>query len=287
MDTIGLYLAHRVSRGELNPASVVTIRPMLQQWHSFAGESSGWSEQLAVEWIHGDETLKPNTRKNRRSRLRPYTRWLFREGLIPEDIAVDLPAVKVPEPNPRDLPPEAVSQLLAVIPDERGRLIVMLMVQCGLRCVDLSRALIEDIDIRNRVLAVRAKGGGGEITHHVPIPEEAWHVLVSGPLQRWRTGPIVRSEGLGHEGQRGISANRISVLVQEWIADAGLKSFPYDGISAHALRHSCAQHMIDGGADVRSVQWALGHRSVTTTEIYLRREPPGLREALEGRRYVA
>jgi integrase/recombinase XerD len=79
----------------------------------------------------------------------------------------------------------------------------------------------------------------------------------------------------------------VSVLVRKWIAAAGVKSLPGDGISAHALRHTCAQDMIDRGADIREVQHALGHRSVMSTEIYLRRAPVGLRQAMEGRRYSA
>lgn len=56
---------------------------------------------------------------------------------------------------------------------------------------------------------------------------------------------------------------------------------------SHALRHTCAQHLLDGGAEVRQVQAVLGHHSVTTTEGYLRREPAGLRAAMEGRTYLA
>ena len=67
---------------------------------------------------------------------------------------------------------------------------------------------------------------------------------------------------------------------------AGLKRFPHDGTSAHSLRHTCAQTMLDGGADLREVQYALGHRTIRSTEIYTRREPPGLRAAMNGRAFL-
>lgn len=84
-----------------------------------------------------------------------------------------------------------------------------------------------------------------------------------------------------------VSRGHLSKIVQRLVCSAGLKQFPYDGVGAHALRHTCAQGMLDLGADIRQVQAALGHRHQSTTEIYLRREPPGLREAMEGRRYAA
>lgn len=76
-------------------------------------------------------------------------------------------------------------------------------------------------------------------------------------------------------------------LVTAAMVDAGVKSCAGDGVSPHSLRHTFAQDLLDGGADVRLVQTGLGHRSLRSTELYLRREPPGLREAMEQRRYVA
>ncbi len=279
------YIDHRRARGELAESSIVTVRPILHQWHHHAGPLHRWTGELAAGWVH-EQHLRPNSRKGRLSRLRPYCRWLVRHGHLAHDITLDVPSVKVPPPNPRDLPAASVAQLLAVCPDDRARLVVTLMVQCGLRCVDLSRVLIEDIDAARQTLAVRAKGGRGEVTHTVPIPSEAWVMLTSylAGEGRW-CGPLIANAWT--IAPRPISANRISVLVRRWVAAAGLKAFPHDGVSAHALRHSCAQGMLDGGASLREIQFALGHRHQTTTEVYLRREPPGLRAAMDGRRYLA
>ncbi|MFP4512092.1 MAG: tyrosine-type recombinase/integrase [Acidimicrobiales bacterium] len=69
--------------------------------------------------------------------------------------------------------------------------------------------------------------------------------------------------------------------------DAGVKLSAWDGTASHSLRHSCAQHVLDAGGTVYDVQHTLGHSDSRTTETYLRREPPGLRDAIDGRSYAA
>lgn len=276
------YFTGRLQRGEIAESSVRPMRTILRQWLDYAGPIEQWDSDTAARWVH-DQTLRPNSRKNRLTRLRPYIQWLVRQGHIERDFTADIPRVKVPRPRPRDIDARDVSRLLAACPDDRAILIVLLMVHCGLRCVDVSRVRVEDIDMR-RTLDVRAKGGQGEVTHTVPIPTEAWDALCAYMLAHGlRGGALIRNR---NNATGGITPKHVSILVQRWIKAAGLKRFPRDGLGAHSLRHSCAQHIIDGGADIRQVQHVLGHRQVTTTEIYLRREPAGLREAVEGRHYL-
>ncbi len=123
--------------------------------------------------------------------------------------------------------------------------------------------------------------GIGEPTHWVPIPAEAWE-QIKRRLARRDLGPwLVCSERFRHH-HRPMTPNHVGRLVREWMTEAGVRG---PGISSHSLRNSCAQHKLDGGADIREVQHALGHSSVKVTEQYLRRQPPGLQEAMEGRRY--
>lgn len=283
--TIDRYLRCRQGRGEIGPGTFEATRYTLRHWVRQAGpDPKAWSEADVVAWCGPHLALRANTRKARLSRLRVFLRWLVAEGLLGRDPSVDVVAPRPPAGDPRDLAAEDVARLLSVCPDERAVVIVMLMVQCGLRCSDVARVQVEDIDVRRRILSVRAKGGGGERTHTVPIPGEAWSVLVPWVRSLKRSsGPLVTSK---LDPSSGIQGHSISKLLRGWLADAGVKVLPWDGCSAHALRHTCAQDMLDHGADIRDVQFALGHRSIRTTEIYLRREPPGLREAMEGRSYL-
>jgi integrase len=257
---IALYINDRLAKREIVLSSAETITSVLRHWARTVDHAppDRWTCDQVTAWVY-DEAVRASTMKSRATKLRPYVRWLIRHGHL--------------------------GLLLSVCPDDRARLIVGLMAQLGLRCGDVARIRIEDIDVRRRRLHVRAKGGRGAVTHPEPITQEAWETL-----EPWlcglgrRTGPLIESY---QRPGRALQPGTISKLVGEWITTAGLKTFPYDGISAHALRHSTAQHMLDNGADMRAVQHALGHKSLRTTEGYARREPAGLREAMEGRRYVA
>lgn len=280
---VDAYLSTRSLAGELAPSSVKVIRVVLRQWLRMAGdEPSKWTMEAAATWIQAP-TLRAATAKSRLTKLRPFCRWLVDEGRLDRDPTARLARIRLPSAYPRDLAHDEVTDLLRVLPDDRAVLIVTLMVQMGLRCGDVARIRVEDIDLRRRALHVRAKGGRGEPTHWEPIPAEAWERIWAWLLVHpHSSGPLIPSYATGGP----LSPPWVSKLVAGWMNDAGLKGMPFDGRSAHALRHTCAQHMLDDGADPRAVQYALGHRSMRSTELYLRREPPGLRDAIEGRRYA-
>lgn len=283
---IGTYVAERVSRGEITESSASVIEPMLRQWvrHVDFAPPRRWSVDDVAEWVN-DSRLRASYRKSRLTKLGPYCRWLILEGKLQRDPTLGIGKIRIPDGGARDLSVEEITALLSVLPDARAVLIVVLMVQMGLRCGDVARIRIEDIDARRRRLHVRAKGGRGEPTHWEPITEEAWYVLAPWLRSGERaSGPLVRSY---QRPDRALDPHTVSKLVGRWIKAAGLKDFPWDGRSAHALRHSFAQHVLDGGADLRDVQYALGHRSIRSTELYVRREPPGLRDRIDGRRYLA
>lgn len=278
------YVTERVRRGELTERSARNYRSYLKVWHDHAGPVEAWTHQMAAEWVH-DPTVRPNTRRTRLNRLRSYTRWLVREGILGANICDEIATPVIPRPTPRDLSTVEVSSVFTYATDDRTLLVLMLMVHCGLRSVDISRALVEDIDTRTRMLAVRAKGGRGEVTHYAAIPSELWPVLIDWVRGLGRTaGPLIANER--RLTPVAVSPGHISKIAYGPIKAAGLKTMAFDGVSPHACRHSCAQHMLDEGANIRHVQAQLGHRHQNTTEIYLRRRPEGLAEAADGRSYL-
>ncbi len=287
-ERVGIYISERVANGELAASSADVIGAVLHRWHRHVGyrPPTDWTPDDVRTFVH-DQTVRPNTRKSRIGKLRPYVRWLARRGDLHADPTDGVGRIIIPPGMPRDFTDDEVGRLLAVCPDDRARLIVLVMVQLGLRCCSVAWMRVEDIDVRHRTLHVRGKGGRGEITHSVPVPTQAWDALEARLVQMGRSaGAVIESREWGRAGAP-VSPAHVSKMVGRWVRAAGLKTFPYDGMSAHSLRHTFAQSVSDGGADPRKVQWAMGHATYRSTELYLRREPPGLREAIEGRTYMA
>ena len=156
------YIEARLGSGELAESSSEVIGVVLGQWLRFVEHrhASTWTTEEVVRWVH-DQTVRPSTRKSRLTKLRPFARWLVLRGVMDTDPTLGVPGVKIPVGNPRDLHEDDVRQLLRVCPDDRAVMIVLLMAQMGLRCGDIARARIEDIDARRRVLGCRARQEGG------------------------------------------------------------------------------------------------------------------------------
>jgi integrase len=281
--TIERYLRDRSRLGELAPASVVVSRWCLCSLHAQTGDvalgeiTRGDLEQ----WLTARDR-RPSSVKSMLTKVRPFFGWCLAHELIARNPADPIRAPRVGDGLPRVLEPLEVAQVLGACPDPRAATVVMLLVQCGLRIGEVARLRVDDIDRRRRVALIRGKGGRGGITRSVPLPAECLEQLNRYPGAR-RTGPIIAS----YQPPYGpVSAHWLGRLVSQWMLDAGVKHEARDGRSAHAFRHTMAQDLVDAGKDPRVVQRALGHKSMRTTEDYWRRDPPGMREALEGRRYT-
>ncbi|MCU4184040.1 tyrosine-type recombinase/integrase [Acidiferrimicrobium sp. IK] len=242
--------------------------------------ASALDSEVIDEWLTSIAGYAPGTRRLNLSTVRCFCRWLRDRGVIPTDPTshVKLPAVRsVPRAFTRD----QVASLLEVLPDRRAVAIVRLMIDAGLRCVEVSRLQVSDYDPRDRTLLIVGKGGHERM---LPAPAATAAALDAYLLEcPAPAGPLLRSTQVA---SRALTAQYIGRIVGEWIEEAGIKSGRNDGRSAHALRHTAASDVLDACHDLRVVQEMLGHRSLTTTQIYLRRASLGqLREAMEGRDY--
>lgn len=279
---INAYLRERERLGELAPASIVVTRWVLESLHAYTGDVPlrEISRSDIEEWLTARDR-RPSSVKSMITKVRPFFAWCVDHELIARNPAEPIRAPKVADGLPRVLELDDVTRVLAACPDARAFTVVILLIQCGLRIGEVARLRVDDIDRRRRVALIRGKGGRGEVTRSVPLPDEALEALHRYPGAR-RVGPVIVS----YQPPFGpVSAHWLGRLVAVWMTDAGVKYEPHDGRSAHAFRHTMAQDLVDRMADPRIVQKALGHRSMRTTEDYWRRDPAGMREALEGRRY--
>jgi len=180
---------------------------------------------------------------------------------------------------PRVLSGEQVRSLLERIParsplELRDRAMLELAYSCGLRCEEIVNLDQGSFDFETEQLRVLGKGSKERL---LPVGEPAQRAL-RRYLDRGRhalaTDPRQAALFLSKSGRR-LSNSDVTRRLGLWVREAALAA----GVSPHALRHSFATHLLEGGADLRTIQELLGHASISTTQVYTRVDAARLREA--------
>jgi integrase/recombinase XerC/integrase/recombinase XerD len=218
----------------------------------------------------GDARPAAATVARKLAAARAFFRVLREHGRIAHNPADLIPAPKRPDRLPRALKAEEVAALLDRIPastplELRDRALFELAYACGLRAEELVNLDVGSIDFDAEQVRVEGKGAK---TRFVPAGESALRA-VSRYLERARDA-LGAGDGdaalfLSKSGRR-LSTSDVRRRLRVWERHAEV----HGGISPHALRHSFATHLLEGGADLRAIQELLGHASVSTTQIYTR-----------------
>jgi integrase/recombinase XerC/integrase/recombinase XerD len=221
----------------------------------------------------------PATIARKLAALRGLFRSLASLGIRSENPADLLTSPKRGQRLPQVLKASEVAALLDRIPattplELRDRALFEIAYACGLRAEELITLQVESIDFDGE--AVRVEGKGGK-TRIVPAGEHALRA-VDEYLRRGRPALMLDADGpralfLSRSGRR-LGTSDVRRRLRTWARHARLPT-----THPHALRHSFATHLLDGGADVRSIQELLGHASVSTTQVYTRVESRRLRSA--------
>lgn len=230
-------------------------------------------------WLESIGHLAASSRRLHVSTVRGFISWAAAEGQIAPRALKLIPKVRVPRALPRAFNSDQMSRLMHSLDTDKKRVIIGLMAWCGLRCAEVAGLRVEDINEREATMHITGKGGNERM---VPIPPEFAPHLTRWLDQRRRVpGPLIVSTLSGP-----YTANTISALVVRWMRTSGVKVSARDGRSAHALRHTAASDISDGGAPLTAVQALLGHQHLSSTAIYLRRTRlEDLRTAMTGRDY--
>ena len=232
-----------------------------------------------VAHLH-DKGRAPVSIRRAQSALRSFFGFLAGEEIVADDPSdrMDRPAMakKLPEFLTRG---EAVRVVEAVDPDSkvywRDRAVLELLYATGMRVSELTGLSPADLDHDDECCMVFGKGGKERL---VPVGKAALKA-VQRYLAAVRPG-LDRGAGKGKGAlflnQRGTPLGRMAVwtIVSRAAARAGIER----RISPHTLRHSCATHMLEGGADLIAVQEMLGHADISTTQIYTHLDREYLRQ---------
>lgn len=272
------YLRERKAAGELSTATIPTVKWTLRDFAGFVdGVPLAELDGRHVEEYLASISVARSTARQRFSQIRQFSRWLVRRGYLAVDITADLRAPRQPRAVPRGYQRAVVDGLLAIAPDERARLIILLEVQEGLRACEVARVEVGDVDFTERTILVRGKGNRERL---LPVSAQTWAALedylAGRPL---KAGPLIRSY---NQPWAGISSAHVQHLVQGWLRLVGIRSG-----GGHGLRHTMATTLLrESGADIRDVQLALGHATLQSTSIYLPfSDARRLRGVMDGRWY--
>lgn len=234
-----------------------------------------------VAYLHDCQYARATTAR-RLAALRSFFRYTTREGLTPTNPAASLRTPRVGRKLPHFLTAEQVVQLLEAPPANnvfglRDRAILETLYSAGLRVAELVGLNVDDWDRGASILRVFGKGKKERIAPLGSYAAKAlarWLEVREVPEARpgARGGPIFTNKF----GTR-LTTRSVGRLLEKYILQTGLERLT----SPHTLRHSFATHLLDGGADLRSVQELLGHKSLTTTQIYTHVSTRRLRETHE------
>lgn len=294
-------LAMRAERG----LSAHTIRAYGSDLRSLAefarqqGIQDAEQVDLAVlrDWLWRDAQLgrAKSTIARRAATARSFTAWLTRTGQTGTDAGVRLRSPKPDRKLPRVIAAQPLAQLLEGMQERartgdpgaiRDRAVVELLYASGLRVSELVGLDPDDVDLDRLTVRVLGKGSKERV---VPFGVPALNAMVDYLRQARPVLLAATSRGLASSSpdDRGTSAlfisstgRRLGVRSVYSLVARLLSDVPGTGPSGpHALRHTAATHLLDGGADLRAVQELLGHASLGTTQIYTHVSAERLKES--------
>jgi integrase/recombinase XerC len=281
---IEAFLRHLELERRLSKHTVRAYAADLQQWTEFL-KSEGMEETpegvnskviRAYLSAMARSGLSRRTIARRMAAIRAFHKYLRRDRPELPDPTAAVSTPKLPKRLPRPVPQEQIQALLAA-PDQsplglRDRAILEVLYATGMRASELVSLNIDSVDMARGEARVIGKGSKERLVLlGVPALEAvAEYVRLGRPALRPRDQGALF---LNRFGTR-LSDRSLRRILDKYIAKAGIAL----GVGPHALRHSFATHLLEGGADLRTVQELLGHASIRTTEVYTQVSRAHLRE---------
>ncbi len=239
-------------------------REFLEKRHIYKVEDISSDEVTAFLKLRSKEAT--TTVAHNLTVIKNFHKYLLKQKIVTKDVTEFIERPKLRKALPKTLSIEDVDKLLdikLVTPfDYRNKAMLELMYGCGLRVSEVINLTINDIDINNRFIRIMGKGSKERI---VPLGEYAINYLeeylqIRDSLLKQRSCDklFLNNHGLAMSRQ-GFFKN-----LKKLLKEKGLNP----DVSPHTLRHSFATHLINRGADLRSIQEMLGHSDISTTKIY-------------------
>lgn len=279
------YLRHLLIVRGLSKASVRSYSQDLKSFSNFLNEKKLHLERIKEQHVFlylaflRRKGLKSRSLARHMAALRGFYAYLLEKGLIMDDPTGILVNPKLPRLLPRVLSVDEAETIIQQ-PDinsklgARDRAMLEVLYAAGLRVSEAALLKVLDFDSQAGIIRVWGKGSK---ERSVPLHYTCMHWL-EFYLNNWRSSFSPQSDFLFlNRSGKGLSRQGIWKIIKKYALQAGIKK----EISPHTLRHSFATHLLEGGADLRTVQILLGHSDIIATEIYTHVQADALRKTHE------
>ena len=223
---------------------------------------------LYLEYLKEDKKLSSRSIERHLTTIRGFFKYLVKMEIIKYDITKNIDNLKIGKHLPMTLSIDEVNKLMDIPLDNpfnyRTKAMLEVMYGSGLRVSELVNLTLNDIDLYNDTILVHGKGSKERI---VPLGDYAKEYLIK--YLEIRNSLIKIKNGnpdklfLNNHG-KPITRNGFNFLLNKLLKEKGIEK----EVTPHTLRHSFATHMLDNGADLRTIQELLGHSDIVTTRIY-------------------
>ena len=286
LPTIKLYVRYLRLERNLSPNTIEAYRNDLAHLEAFMMRNDLKLENVTLEQLHTfaaslhEYGITPRSQARVLSGVRSFFRFLVLDGVVESDPTELLEWPSLPEHLPVVLTLEEIDRIedsidLSKAEGARNRAIIEVLFSCGLRVSELVNMKLSDLYLEDRVLLVRGQGNKERL---VPVSNKA-----IADLKRWFFDRNLMKIKPGEDdyvflNRRGAHLTRtmILIMVKRQAEEAGIKKT----ISPHTFRHSFATALLQGGAELRSIQAMLGHEKIDTTLVYTHISNEQLRKAI-------
>ena len=263
------YMNYLSLERQLSPNTIDGYKRDLEDFYKFVNKSYRviFKEDIIKYIEYLNKKVGPKTINRHIVSIKNYFKYLERNNLIKNNPMTDITGLKTPKKMPRVLSVEDVDKLLDIelkdAYDYRNKAMLELMYSSGLRVSELLNLTLNNIDFDMNLVRIFGKGSKERI---VPMSDIATKYLFEyinlyrNTLIKNKVNDIIFLNSRGNK----LSRQGFFKILKEIALEKGINK----EISPHVLRHSFATHLLNNGADLRSIQTMLGHENIETTQIY-------------------
>ena len=271
-DAVRCFLDHLGRERRVSPHTVAGYRRDLARFVAHL-EDHGVGQWAAVDGARvraylaerHRKGLGPRSLQRALSALRTYFRYLAREDVVGADPTTGISAPKAPQPLPRLLDADRMAGLLDIkdrgVLATRDRALLELAYSCGLRLAEIVSLDLAHVDLRDGHLVATGKGRQQRM---LPIGRCAREALTAWLARRAEIAAGPESALFVSARGRRLTGRAIQARLARWSITQGVGTH----VHPHMLRHSFASHLLESSGDLRAVQELLGHRNISTTQVY-------------------